>query len=73
MGTFNGREYFNPDGQPDDPRASSVFWDGTAWSVTFSDESAAYSNGGEDVPNPWESAEWNPVDGAEPVPTVTQA
>jgi hypothetical protein len=72
-GTNQGKPYYNLVGQPDDFSSSSIYWGGGTWQITFSDASTAYGTGDEDVPYPWNVVEWLPVDGAEPVPTVTQA
>jgi hypothetical protein len=72
-GTNAGKSYYNLVGQPDDFSSSSIYWDGTQWNITFSDASTGYSSDPVDFPNPWDAIAWLTIDGAEPVPTVTQA
>lgn len=71
-GDANGRPYYNLEGQPDNPAASSIYWNGEMWSIRDESESTFYTSF-DDAAFPWLVTTWDEGDvGVNPAPTVTE-
>ena len=74
-GTYNGRNFYNPQVQSVDPLLFSIAWflDAQAWYITDLTGDLLYNNGDEDVATPDLSAGWLQSNGTLPAPTSVTA
>jgi hypothetical protein len=69
-GDYEGKGYYNLVGEADNSGQSAISWYESKW-IIFSPTDAFYESE-DDVEFPWQVTTWIPVEGASPVPTVTE-